>query len=103
MSHGVKKPSGTLIQVDTATGREYQSDTLKCIHCQRTWVHRPGSGKIRGFCRNCNGPICSPECAETCVHFEQRLENLEAGRDELHTRIFSAGGFNLKTGGGILI
>lgn len=51
-----------------------------CCHCQFTWVETKGSGALRGFCQRCMGFVCGPVCAGACVHWEQRLENLEAGR-----------------------
>lgn len=53
--------------------------TLQCCHCGGHWVPRPGSGTVRGFCQNCNGPVCGPGCA-ACVPAEQMLENIEKGR-----------------------
>lgn len=53
--------------------------TVQCVHCGCHYPVRPGSGKIRGFCMRCNGPICGPGCAE-CVPTEQMLENIEKGR-----------------------
>jgi len=58
--------------------------TLQCVHCGRHFHLRPGSGRVRGYCARCNGPICGPGCAE-CVPAEQQIENLEAGRP-LHFR-----------------
>ncbi len=55
------------------------SGTLQCVHCQKHWVPEPGSGRMRGFCQNCMGPICGPGCAK-CVHWEQMIENIEKGR-----------------------
>lgn len=47
--------------------------TLQCVHCGGHWECRPGSGKTRGFCMNCNGPICGPKCRE-CIPHEKWLE-----------------------------
>ena len=99
MAHSVKKPSGTVVEVDLATGREYQADTLKCGHCQHTWIHRHGSGIVRGFCTSCMRPVCGPTCAGKCVCWEQQIENIEAGRPEDYKPIRSAGGFELNAQG----
>ena len=53
--------------------------TLSCCHCGLHFVVQPGSGRTRGFCMNCNGPVCGPACA-ACVPTEQFLDNLEKGR-----------------------
>ena len=62
--------------------------TLMCCHCGQHFPFSPGSGKIRGFCMNCNGPICGPGCAK-CVPVEQYIENIEKGRPEDYRPIFS--------------
>lgn len=75
------KYSGELITTPHGGDKAIRQGTLSCVHCQQTWVHQPGSGKIRGFCTRCNGPICSAECAEKCVPLEQMIENIEHGRE----------------------
>lgn len=61
-----------------------------CCHCQFTWeaeVQSLGGELAGGFCGKCFGYICkNPECA-TCIPWEQRLENVEAGRDRLAPRL----------------
>ena len=59
--------------------------TLQCVHCGAHFTPQPGSGRVRGFCTRCHGPVCGPGCAQ-CVPHEQQLENLEAGRDRLAPR-----------------
>jgi hypothetical protein len=54
--------------------------TVRCSHCGGHFYPKPGSGRIRGWCTSCNGPVCGPGCA-ACVNWEQYLENLEKGRD----------------------
>lgn len=49
------------------------SMTVSCVHCQYTWIYKPGSGKKRGWCYNCNGFICGPKCIE-CIPYEKKLE-----------------------------
>jgi hypothetical protein len=53
--------------------------TLRCVHCGGHWTVRPGSGRVRGFCQNCMGPVCGPGCA-ACVPVDLMLTNLEVGR-----------------------
>jgi hypothetical protein len=52
------------------------ADTLQCVHCGAHWVPQKGSGKIRGFCKRCMGPVCGPGCAR-CVPHEKWLEMVE--------------------------
>lgn len=73
------KESGVIILSDPDSGRQLQEiPTIQCVHCSRHWVSQPGSGRIRGWCTRCNGPVCGPGCAE-CVPKERQLENMEAG------------------------
>lgn len=82
-SSSVLRPHGTIIVTDV-DGREWQADTLRCCHCQKSWVVRRGSGIRRGFCTKCGGPTCGgPACECECVNFEKRLEMFEAGK--IHT------------------
>lgn len=74
------RESGLIIVADPGADPPLaEIPTLQCVHCGRHFPVRPGSGKIRGVCLRCNGPICGPGCA-ACVPAEQQLENLEAGR-----------------------
>lgn len=56
--------------------------TVQCAHCQFSWRLEKGSGRLRGWCFNCNGFVCGPACAE-CVPLGRRLENVEAGKHPL--------------------
>jgi hypothetical protein len=79
------KEAGLLTIIDPGSDKPLlEVASLQCVHCGCHWVPQPGSGKVRGFCTRCHGPVCGPGCAE-CVPTEQLLENLEAGR-ELHFR-----------------
>ena len=71
------KPSGHII-VSGPDGFLHEADTLQCVHCGMHWELQPGSGKIRGYCGRCNGPVCGPKCAE-CVPIERQLEIIENG------------------------
>lgn len=73
--------------------------THKCCHCDRRFVMRQratvtqaltpfearvlqAQGKVvRGVCGNCGGIFCGPDC-QVCIHPDQKLENIEAGRPE---------------------
>lgn len=78
--HLHSKQSGEY-EVTGLYGETARGGTRQCCHCQATWVHQPGSGKLRGYCQQCMGFVCGPACAE-CVPIERRLENSEAGRPE---------------------
>lgn len=78
MSHTHSKQSGEF-EVHGWYGEVERGGTRQCVHCQATWVAKPGSGVLRGWCQNCNGFVCGIGCAE-CVHWEQKVENAEAGR-----------------------
>jgi len=66
--------------VSTDAGEIIEAATLQCVHCGGHWQVQPGSGKLRGFCFRCNGPVCGPGCAE-CVPMEAMLEIMEGTRN----------------------
>lgn len=73
------RESGYLVVMDPGSDKPIlETATVQCVHCGGHWVPQPGSGRVRGFCTNCNGPICGPSCQQ-CVPAEQLLENLERG------------------------
>lgn len=76
--HAVHKPSGTIIITDLMGGVT-TADTLQCVHCGKHWMVKPGSGRVRGYCFRCGGPICGPCCVE-CVPYERQIEMLEERR-----------------------
>lgn len=86
------KIGGYLLVLDP-DGPTQEWDTVKCVHCQRIVIVKPGSwgqvylipqtdGSFReeaaAFCRQCNGPICLPCDTGTCLHWERRMEQEEA-------------------------
>lgn len=72
------KPHGFVEIADPdAPGGIIAGETLQCVHCGGHWMIQPGSGKLRGFCLRCNGPICGPGCAE-CRPIDLQLERMEA-------------------------
>jgi hypothetical protein len=77
--HTVARPHGTIIISDPDAPHEIQRDVLMCVHCQEMWVVSPGSGRQRGYCLKCNGPICGPKCAECQGPLEKRIEMYERG------------------------
>lgn len=73
------KPGGYLVIVDPDAPKIIEADTVQCCHCGAIWKVQPGSGKVRGFCAECNGVTCGPNCPSK-VPVEQWLENSEKGR-----------------------
>ncbi len=70
---------GELVIIDPDMDQTTSLPTIQCVHCGMHWVSQPGSGKTRGFCMRCNGPVCGKKCA-VCVPFEKQLEAREAGQ-----------------------
>jgi hypothetical protein len=92
------RPSGWLFMTDGGSGAVTEWETAQCRHCGGHFPITPGSGRVRGYCTNCRGPVCGPQCA-ACVPTEQLLENLEAGRDPGFRAVkASAGGIALPPG-----
>lgn len=78
-THTARRPMGTVIITDpTATQFTVERDTLMCMHCQGHWVVEPGSGRERGWCNSCRGPLCGLEaCITICVYWEDMIEQIE--------------------------
>jgi len=57
------KPSSHVVFYDE-NGNKVEAEMRQCIHCQYSWIYRPGSGARRGFCLKCYGVTCGrPGCA----------------------------------------
>lgn len=85
-SHTVRRPHGVLLAVHW-DGTQEERDILTCAHCQYTWMVEPGSGKKRGWCLKCQGPICGKaRCMAECEPFERWLEAVERKHRELTAR-----------------
>jgi len=71
-----RKPHGVFLDED---GREL-ADTLQCCHCGGHFLVIKDSGKVRGFCMECDAVTCgSPRCHE-CLPFEKRMRLFEQGK-----------------------
>jgi hypothetical protein len=77
-------------RLETEDGAVVMMNLYTCCHCQATWEAEVGSlgGKLAGgYCGKCDGFFCkNPDCRRLCVPWEQRLENIEAGRPLLAER-----------------
>lgn len=74
------REAGLIIVSDPSADRPLlEVATAQCCHCGGHFPIRPGSGRLRGYCTNCAGPVCGPGCAE-CVPTDQLLLNYEKGR-----------------------
>lgn len=98
MRSSVLRPAGTIITTPDDGSLETQLDTVQCVHCSRHWVfQRAVLEAIKGglgFCARCNGITCGEAC-QACVHKEQQLENMEAGRADWRTyRPIKVAGFH---------
>ena len=83
------KEAGCMIYSDPGADKPLlELATAQCCHCGGHFPIKPGSGIVRGFCFQCNGPICGPSCVE-CVPTEQLLDNYEKGRPENYRPIVS--------------
>lgn len=77
-----QRRAGTVYSSDRDRDHTYAQDLAQCAHCGLTWVHTPGSGRIRGTCGRCLGLVCGPKCpaGSQCKSKHQMIEDLEAGR-----------------------
>lgn len=69
------KKSGYLLVTSPDGTRE--ADTAQCVHCQKIWVIKKGSGIERGWCMNCCGPTCGDKNCCNCVPFIKKIEDIE--------------------------
>ncbi len=82
MSRLNKTENGTSIFRCVESGKEIAVfKSMKCLHCGFHWDVIPGSGRKRGWCQNCNGPTCGSPACDPCVHYMQKIDNMEADRD----------------------
>lgn len=79
MSHTLRD-NGLMVWSDPGADKPIlEVKTLQCVHCGGHFPHQPGSGKTRGFCMRCSGPVCGPGCQE-CIPWEAQLEIMEGTR-----------------------
>ena len=73
----VRRPDG-YVSIVGPEGLEMEGDTRQCVHCQMHWRVEVGSGKLRGFCHNCMGPLCGKQkCMTECIPAEKMIEAME--------------------------
>jgi len=62
------------IEIVGPEGPPIVRDTMQCKHCMKHWIVVPGSGRQRGWCLKCNGPLCGAEkCMKECVPFMAKV------------------------------
>lgn len=75
----VRHAAGAILSDEgSLSGFSVVGETLQCVHCAKHWMMVPGSGHERGFCLNCQGPVCGGPLCWECVPQEQWLLNQEA-------------------------
>lgn len=69
--------AGLCTEMDDS-GQVIEHDLMQCVHCQATWRYQPGSGRKRGWCRKCDGPLCGkPACFQSCTPIEMLMEQAD--------------------------
>lgn len=70
-----------VITSETDAGEITKTPLRRCCHCGYMWAVVKGSGKLRGYCTNCDGFCCGrPWCVgHGCTIEARALENMEAG------------------------
>lgn len=85
----IKHEAGLMIfSTPDADSPTLEVPTVQCCHCGCHFPHprfdstpEAKASRIgRGYCKRCDAYICGAGCM-TCVHVEQLLENIEAGRE----------------------
>ena len=83
LHYNPRRPRGYLRSYG-GEGPDKESETLSCVHCQMFWEIEPGSGRERGWCWRCAGPLCGKrQCFERCLPWEKACEIIEA-RERLY-------------------
>ena len=54
--------------------------TRQCCHCGMHFAMIKGSGRKRGWCMKCHAITCGNIKCCTCIPFERKLEEFEAGK-----------------------
>ena len=78
--YSVRKPKGQSFRYSLESDHVGELDTLQCVHCQMHWEYKPGSGRVRSWCKSCDGPLCAekPNCVYPCersrMHWERQQE-----------------------------
>ncbi len=85
------KADGESRETDLETGKVVTTATCQCCHCGRHWEYKPGSGRKRGWCRNCHAITCGNTECDPCVHFLQKLENQVKGLPVEHKPVIVQG------------
>lgn len=75
--HSSPKAAGIVV-ASSYDGPVVERDTLQCVHCGGHWIVVVGSGRKRGWCKHCQGPLCGKrQCMERCYPLEKRLDDME--------------------------
>lgn len=62
--------------------KEDEQDWMMCAHCSFGWKVEPGSGRRRGWCNQCAGPLCNRGkwCWKPCA-FMEKMKHYGRGVD----------------------
>lgn len=72
LGKNARRYAGDVIIVSDNAITEFE--TVKCVHCQQILFILPGSGKERGWCMKCMGPLCNSKiCNGKCVPLDVSL------------------------------
>jgi hypothetical protein len=75
----VAQPKGYFIFTPADGGKPIEGETMKCCHCQETFVVVKGSGRLRGFCTKCMRVTCGKSECLRCSPWEKQIERIERG------------------------
>lgn len=70
------KPNGHFVTFD-GDGHKIEGESRQCVHCQKIWTYRPGSGITRGWCFKHGGWLCGEQaCIDQQSKFIQEYEQV---------------------------
>ena len=87
--HKAEKYAGEVEYKDNVTGKSVVHGIMQCRHCGGHWEVVPGSGRQRGWCMNCSGPLCgAAHCMCHCEPFEKQVEQIRRrALDEIQNQL----------------
>ena len=76
--HTARRPNG--YSISDGNRGVIEHDTKMCCHCGAHFDVIKGSGRIRGFCKNCMEMTCGQPACNPCMHIEKRFDLYEKGK-----------------------
>lgn len=67
-------------------GREV-CETKTCCHCGHIWQWVKGSGRLRGYCKGCDGITCGNAACDPCIPWQQKMDDAEKAAERFRLEL----------------